>query len=509
MMRGVTSPRPLVLPLLLAGVVLASAAAPAAAVEPTRSDYESPQVTETPDGTRLQVTKGPAGLYFTYALDPSTRYRVEVSGEQSLGAATLRVRDDARTTYDRAPHGSLTFTITGTQVLELLFYSDTEADYLIRSVRVTECPACRTDADLKSQVLAEVTGLSGALAQDPYAAAELLLHWASPRIAFAGASPAPIATSRTSAADLWYENFQPASGGVFCKGAAEFLQRLMRLFGLGAFTIEFGDTDDSLTHAAVVVPVVEHGTTRFHMLDPSFDLNYLIRPSGERADVFQLLELLRMGSTARIGTQTGDLGPRQILKPGGAVACSSGSGISTACSLADYLAGWRDALERNGYRTDEAALIELLRNHVFEVGPSSDPAARQEFEEKLKAFLDGGQAATVPSPPTLAGAGRAADPVRTRSPRLRAIKRGRVRGRHHVGAVVTCTPGRWKGGRPRLRYRWLRDGRPIHGATRKRRRLTSRDAGHRVSCRITARLGRQRAVITTRSILARHRGRAL
>jgi hypothetical protein len=60
-------------------------------------------------------------------------------------------------------------------------------------------------------------------------------------------------------------------------------------------------------------------------------------------------------------------------------------------------------------------------------------------------------------------------------------------GRPRVGKTLTCKRGSWSGTPPlRFGHRWLRSGRPIPGAATPRRRLTRRDAGALVACRVRA-----------------------
>lgn len=69
----------------------------------------------------------------------------------------------------------------------------------------------------------------------------------------------------------------------------------------------------------------------------------------------------------------------------------------------------------------------------------------------------------------------------------RNTRRPMVAGRARVGKTVTCRRGSWTGTPPlRFAYRWLRASRMIPGAATARRRLTARDAGTLVACRVRA-----------------------
>ena len=60
-----------------------------------------------------------------------------------------------------------------------------------------------------------------------------------------------------------------------------------------------------------------------------------------------------------------------------------------------------------------------------------------------------------------------------------------ISGTAKVGKKLTAKAGTWKPA-PTLSYQWLRDGKNIKGATRATHALTTSDAGHKISVRVTA-----------------------
>lgn len=60
-----------------------------------------------------------------------------------------------------------------------------------------------------------------------------------------------------------------------------------------------------------------------------------------------------------------------------------------------------------------------------------------------------------------------------------------VVGTPRVGAKLTAAAGKWGPGKVKLTYRWLRNGKPISGATTKSYRLTKRDRRTRISVKVT------------------------
>ena len=55
-----------------------------------------------------------------------------------------------------------------------------------------------------------------------------------------------------------------------------------------------------------------------------------------------------------------------------------------------------------------------------------------------------------------------------------------------IGATLTASTGAWQGGGLTYSYQWLRDGTPIPGETAPTYALTTGDAGHQISVRVTA-----------------------
>lgn len=68
--------------------------------------------------------------------------------------------------------------------------------------------------------------------------------------------------------------------------------------------------------------------------------------------------------------------------------------------------------------------------------------------------------------------------------RLSSAPRPRIAGSFVVGKTVQARPGTWRPAPITLRYIWLRDGKPIKGATGIAYRLKSRDRGHRIAVKV-------------------------
>ena len=64
-------------------------------------------------------------------------------------------------------------------------------------------------------------------------------------------------------------------------------------------------------------------------------------------------------------------------------------------------------------------------------------------------------------------------------------KKATVTGTLRAGHRLTARTAAWGPGTVRLAYRWLRDGKPIAGATHATYSLHAKDRGHRIAVRIT------------------------
>jgi hypothetical protein len=73
----------------------------------------------------------------------------------------------------------------------------------------------------------------------------------------------------------------------------------------------------------------------------------------------------------------------------------------------------------------------------------------------------------------------------TRAP-LVSEMRPRVYGDQRYGRTVTADAGSWSNRPTRVRFQWLRDGKPIRGATRARYRFVPADVGERLRVKVTA-----------------------
>lgn len=101
------------------------------------------------------------------------------------------------------------------------------------------------------------------------------------------------------------------------------------------------------------------------------------------------------------------------------------------------------------------------------------------------------QAEPIPVDPS------AAAPTEAPLQAIATRERPKVVGTTRYGRTVKRTVGRYSVSGATFRTRWLRDGRPIRGATKARYRIQPRDVGHRLSVRVSVRKAGYRTIIRT------------
>jgi hypothetical protein len=190
------------------------------------------------------------------------------------------------------------------------------------------------------------------------------------------------------------------------------------------------------------------------------------------------------GKLRNLGTIT-LAGPVRVLSTGGVrVEGSPAVGQRLTAVTTGWLAGARLHYQwyRNGHRIRGA-------NQSTRLLTARD--LRQRMSVRVRATLEAGRSAQV----------RATLSTRVARGRLTAGT-AVVSGIGSIGQRVTASSAGWQPSGVRLHYRWLRDGRAIHGATGRSYRIHRRDLGHGLSVRITATKAGYRTVFANSAVLA-------
>jgi hypothetical protein len=157
------------------------------------------------------------------------------------------------------------------------------------------------------------------------------------------------------------------------------------LFGIDAFTINYGIPGTYVTHVTVVVPV----DGRFYLLDPSFALTFWMQ--GRPAPIDEALNAVRAGKEDEIEIRELGLDRRDVVAPlefdrkylcdaarkraDGLEVCKIGSNSQFSAFTIQHASNWEAA----GVRLDHATLFRLMFKGLFGVGPSLRPQSREEF----------------------------------------------------------------------------------------------------------------------------------
>jgi hypothetical protein len=328
------------------------------------------------------------GIFLNKQIDPKKKYILSVAGEDILGKASTRLTIGGDRTYAYVGKEGSQWTISGAEHLEVLFYADAPFTYSVDRISLSDCDACGTNDDLKNKILAEIPELDGLLKSDRYAAAVRLLDWASNEYVFAMSDNIIKTNSKVqseSAADLYFLEFQPRHWGGYCGAAAVFFEKILRLFDLDAFTVNFGEIQDDLTHVTVVL----HISGDFFILDPSFNLQLMDKKGMP-------VSLTKMDWTdfSKVDFIEQPV-PRRVFL----VEEKDGRLCSTpplsfeedrfVCKISDwgvsrYLRDWKERMLRNGVDPSSAGFFSLLGRRIFSVGNNCTEQYCVQFLQEAK-----------------------------------------------------------------------------------------------------------------------------
>ena len=361
-------------------LILMLAATPVAAFD--RSLWQSPIISDKSGVTEILIERAPAGLFLRERLDPTKRYKLRVKGTGEPITMRLQI-DDMAQEFLAAPLGVTDRTITGASRLELLFYSLKPASYSLERVEIEKCPECRTAEDLRRRILDEVPGVATKTGLER---AILLMEWAA-NVADYTLNPKliPPDFGNWPAEKMVYDFFDLDRGGVSCGGYSAFLQRILQMFGINSFTVNYGIPNSALTHVTVIVP----HNSKFYVLDPTFNVTFMRK--GRMLDLAQAIKILRTGLSSEIVIQEHGLERRDIIGyspeayPEICVRREMISAGMRKCRIGDssFIAAFRRGEAHDwsaaNVPLDNVFLLRLMLKGFYDVGPSIDPSARNRF----------------------------------------------------------------------------------------------------------------------------------
>ena len=242
----------------------------------------------------IEIEKSNSGQFFTIAKPLQQTSLLTIKGRQQQGTAYLRVdKNNQRKISYQAPDGTATLWLEAGSEVELLFYSNQKASYLLQQLSIDPCPTCLPDKHLKQYLLENLPELADALAaSDKLKAVSILMNW-SARVSDLGSnitqrSSAPFFYFQSmNAAQIFYDVWEKDDGGGICASFAVFLVKVLHLFDIEAFTVNMLlDMDLHITHATVIVAIPEQQNWKYYLFDPTSDGTFM--EDGNYADLATL-----------------------------------------------------------------------------------------------------------------------------------------------------------------------------------------------------------------------------
>jgi len=262
-----------------------------------------------------------------------------------------------------------------------------------------------SDSSFKQWLLRSIPNLAETLATDRLLAARMLLNWASNNADGALTSSLEGRTNQQTSiysrpSDLFKDFFDPDLGGFYCGGYSIFFNNILHLFGYDSFTFNFGDIRDDLTHVTVVVPIANGANDwNYYILDPTFNSIFSSTGSTRQLTVQEMLQKYYTGQTNQIVEVNDSIADREWLAIGttdlpqfvhqsGVQSVDPSIEIYTrpTYTISIWTNEIRNNLMKYGYSTGTTAYMELMTKNVFNVGDSTNAAARDRFIYHLKAY---------------------------------------------------------------------------------------------------------------------------
>jgi hypothetical protein len=218
-----------------------------------------------------------------------------------------------------------------------------------------------------------------------------LLHWISNTIDFSAYPPlakqANAIFPPLNAAQIRRGYYDIDRLGGFCGATAVYAAKVLREFGIDAFTVNFGVPTGDLTH---VTTVWRDDEGSFYFADPTFNGTFLA--DGRPADIFRDLD--RAEFVGRPITVRHYLFPSQSAqapdKDGPYANCSENEFGIISCerpdySIEDYFESFSDSLAAYNLDSGPEAFVFLFRQGIFSAGPALKEGSVDEFFAKAAA----------------------------------------------------------------------------------------------------------------------------
>ena len=369
------------------------------------------RVAQRSDGiTIVSSPRGGGGILFARALSDQKVYRLRIAGSLIHNAPTLRiVLDGLRTYWTPLTSETLDLPIANVSTLEVLIYSDGEFEFGLSDFSIDECKTCKStnqlDDDLRTRVLADIPALANADSIGPLAVARLLTSWAASNVDHGTFGPIVVRNSVKvdvmSPGRMQQELWDPDAGGTFCYGFAVFLSKLLKLYAIESFVIDFGIPEAFLTHVSTIVVLADGSDRKFYVFDATFD-GTILDATAAYVDVETALASPRPGSGVQFvgfpvlrtmimpSNEIQKIAPSRDSAPTSNCAPLPGDGEFYSCKNVRFdLSSYKDAwtLQLSRHNIDQPDIfMELLRRRVNSVSHSDNEESPARFRDMLRRF---------------------------------------------------------------------------------------------------------------------------
>ena len=361
---------------------------------------------------------GQAGLMVARDLDPDQKYRLVLDGDQVRLRTRLRIKRIIRTVdepeFGVAPAARVELVVTDIERIELVFFNDGEFSYRLKELRLEPCATCFSDRELRHRIVTEVPAVARLLdAGRTVDAAVELTDWVAHGVDW-GWDPRVV--EQNSDTVFWqpatsgYAVWTSDRGGAMCGAFAIYHVKVLALFGIDAFSINFGHGDGSgLTHVSTVVPIRDPDGYRFHVVDPTFNASYVDPVSGAPLHLEEVLSrytsgardfLFRERAFVRDHFIPETMFPqveRALAKLGRQVPCSlpglvaNGRKCAFQFDMLVFMQLHQDALAAVGFSRGDDLFMDLLSNAVTDIGGQTSVEVLRAFHALLDRYR-------IPSP---------------------------------------------------------------------------------------------------------------
>ncbi|MFN0305913.1 MAG: hypothetical protein ACKVQU_36795 [Burkholderiales bacterium] len=319
------------------------------------------------------------------------------------------ILDGLRTYWTPLTSETLDLPIANVSTLEVLIYSDEEFEFGLSDITIDECKTCKStdqlDNDLRARVLADIPALADADRIGPLAVARLLTSWASSNVDHGTLGPIVVRNSVRvdvmSPGRMQQELWDPDAGGTFCYGFAVFLSKLLKLYAIESFVIDFGIPEAFLTHVTTIVVLPDGSDRKFYVFDATFD-GAILDAAGDYMDIETALASPIPGSGIQfvgfpvLRTMIMPANEIQKIAPSGdsarTASCAPllGNGELYSCKnvrfdLLSYKDAWAPQLRRHNIDQPDV-FMELLRRRVNSISHADNPDSVTRFQDMLRRF---------------------------------------------------------------------------------------------------------------------------